>query len=62
MQKSQGSLKFSHIKTKATSVAGLSSFWMTVSKHPNVHCVHYSKKENKNEICSKGTHINQYKP
>lgn len=26
MQKSQGILKFSHIKTKATSFAGLSSF------------------------------------
>lgn len=62
MQKSQSILKLNHIKTKATLFAGLSSFWMTVSKYPNVHYVHYSKKkENKSEICFKGIHINQYK-
>lgn len=44
MQKSPGILKPSHIKTTATSFAGLSSFLMTVSKHPHVH---YSKKKTK---------------
>lgn len=36
-QKNQGILKLSHIKTKVTLFAGLSSFLMTASKHPNEH-------------------------
>lgn len=61
MQKSPGILKLSHIKTTATSFAGLSSFLMTVSKHPHVHYVHYSKKKTKTKTKMKSV-LKAHKP
>lgn len=63
MQKSQGILKFIVIlKPKLLHLrVYLHSKWLFQNISMGIMFI-ILKKENKNEICFKGTHINQYKP